>query len=146
MDISRRKFVTSLATLVAAPAVIRYSSVMLVNPAQAAPFATVTGLDLSGQTVVHKLWEPMSVNQFSGTEMFCNMSMVNSWEYAKPIMPLAPPPFVLDDKTVDQIIADRILKQEQQRKQWRDDPAWTIYGTIGPFGHNDTLNANGERI
>lgn len=135
MDISRRKFVTGLSALVAAPAVIRFSGIMPVNAAQASPFAMVHGLDISGNEVIHKLWEPMSVNQFAGTEMFRNMSMVNSWEYAKPVVPLAPPPFVLDDKTVDQIIEERILKRDQQRQAWRDSFA------IGGWGNDKTTAA-----
>ena len=135
MIATRRKFITGLAALVAAPAVIRFSGIMPVNAAQASPFAMIRGLDLTGREVVHKLWEPMSVNQFAGTEMFRNMSMVNSWEYAKPVVPLAPPPFVLDDKTVDQIIEERILKREQQRQTWRDSLA------IGWWGNDKTTAA-----
>jgi hypothetical protein len=139
MTISRRKFLIGLTALVATPAVIRYSGVMAVNAAQATPFATVTGLDLSGQLVVHKLWEPTNVNLFMGTPEFNNLSRVTSWDYA------ATPTLqsyherhpesrmVLDDKTVDQIIATRILKQEQRYKAWLNDPAWTIYGTIENF-------------
>ena len=119
MIISRRKFLTGLTALVATPAVIRYSGVMAVNAAQATPFATVTGLDLSGQMVVHKLWEPTNVNLFAATPEFLNMSRVTSWDYAIPKIQLPAPPFVLDDRAVDQIIADRILKQEQQREAWR---------------------------
>ena len=65
------------------------------------------------------------------------MAAVHSWSYAsQPILQSyherhPESRMVLDDKTVDQIIADRILKQERQRKAWQDDPAWTIYGTIG---------------
>jgi len=138
MTISRRKFLTGLTALVATPAVIRYSGVMAVNAAQATPFATVTGLDLSGQTVVHKFWEPTNANLFAGTQEFANMAAVHSWNYAtQPILQSyherhPESRMALNDRTVDQIIADRILKQEQQRKAWLDDPAWTIYGTVGP--------------
>ena len=138
MTISRRKFLTGLTALVATPAVIRYSNVMAVNAAQATPFATVTGLDLSGQTVVHKFWEPTNANLFAGTQEFANMVRVTSWDYGVPSRDMLPKSnhwqgtVGLDDRTVDQIIADRILKQEQQRKAWLDDPAWTIYGTVGP--------------
>ena len=138
MTISRRKFFTGLTALVATPAVIRYSGVMAVNAAQATPFATVTGLDLSGQTVVHKFWEPTNANLFAGTQEFANMAAVHSWNYAtQPILQSyherhPESRMALNDRTVDQIIADRILKQEQQRKAWLDDPAWTIYGTVGP--------------
>ena len=135
MDISRRKFVTGLSALVAAPAVIRFSGIMPVNAAQASPFAMVHGLDISGNEVIHKLWEPMSVNKFAGTEMFRNMSVVSSWEYAKPVVPLAPPPFVLDDKTVDQIIEERILKRERQHQAWQDSFA------IGGWGNDKTTAA-----
>jgi len=138
MTVSRRKFLTGLTALVATPAVIRYSGVMAVNAAQATPFATVTGLDLSGQTVVHKFWEPTNANLFAGTQEFRNMAAVHSWVYNPKLgiqsynqNNLAYNVF-MDDRTVDQIIADRILKQEQQRKAWLNDPAWTIYGTIGP--------------
>ena len=138
MTISRRKFLTGLTALVATPAVIRYSGVMAVNAAQATPFATVTGLDLSGQTVVHKFWEPTNVNLFAATPEFANMAAIHSWNYAtQPILQSyherhPESRMALNDKTVDQIIADRILKQEQQRKAWLNDPAWTIYGTVGP--------------
>ena len=138
MTISRRKFLTGLTALVATPAVIRYSGVMAVNAAQATPFATVTGLDLSGQTVIHKFWEPINANLFAGTQEFANMVRVTSWDYGVPSRDMLPKSnhwqgtVGLDDRTVDQIIADRILKQEQQRKAWLDDPAWTIYGTIKP--------------
>ena len=84
MTISRRKFLTGLTALVATPAVIRYSGVMAVNAAQATPFATVTGLDLSGQTVVHKFWEPTNANLFAGTQEFANMVRVTSWDYGVP--------------------------------------------------------------
>jgi len=141
MSITRRKFIIGLTALVATPAVIRYSGVMAVNAAQASPYAIVHGLNLSGQTVVHKLWEPMSVNQFAGTPMFENMLAVHNWVYATP-KPMSEASQHIDhwnamqgalnDRTVDQIIADRILKQEQQRKAWLNDPAWTIYGTVGP--------------
>ena len=141
MTISRRKFLIGLTALVATPAVIRYSGVMAVNAAQATPFATVTGLDLSGQEIIHKLWEPTNVNLFAGTPEFRNMSAVHNWVYVTP-KPMSEASQHIDhwnamqgalnDRTVDQIIADRILKQEQQRKAWLDDPAWTIYGTVGP--------------
>jgi len=138
MAISRRKFLTGLTALVATPAVIRYSGVMAVNAAQATPFAIVHGLDLSGQEVIHKLWEPTNVNLFAATPEFADMAAIHSWNYAtQPILQSYHERYpesrmVLNDKTVEQIIADRILKQEQQRKAWLDDPAWTIYGTIGP--------------
>jgi len=138
MTISRRKFFTGLTALVATPAVIRYSGVMAVNAAQASPYAIVHGLDLSGQEVIHKLWEPTNVNLFAGTPEFRNMAAIHSWNYAtQPILQSyherhPESRMALNDKTVDQIIADRILKQEQQRKAWLDDPAWTIYGTIKP--------------
>ena len=131
MSITRRKFLTGLTALVATPAVIRYSGVMAVNAAQATPFATVSGLDLSGKMVLHKFWDPISANQFAGTSEFYNMAAVHWWNYAKPQQSLNTPSFI-DDRTVEKIIADRILKQEQQRQAWLNDPAWTIYGTIGP--------------
>ena len=131
MTISRRKFLIGLTALVATPAVIRYSGVMAVNAAQATPFATVTGLDLSGQTVVHKLWEPTNVNLFAGTPEFRNMAAVHSWNYAKPQQSLNTPSFI-DDRTVEQIIADRILKRDQQRQAWKDSFA------IGGWGNDKT--------
>jgi len=137
MSISRRKFLLGMTATIATPAVIRWSGVMPVNAMQATPFATVSGIDLFGKSVIHKLWEPTNVNLFAGTVEFNNMAAVHSWSYAsQPILQSyherhPESRMVLDDKTVDQIIADRILKQERQRKAWQDDPAWTIYGTIG---------------
>jgi len=138
MTISRRKFLTSLTALVATPAVIRYSGVMAVNPVQASPYVIVHGLDLSGKMVLHKFWDPISANQFAGTPEFHNMVQVTSWDYGVPSKDMLPKSnhwqgmVGLDDRTVDQIIEDRILKQEQQRQAWLNDPAWTIYGIIGP--------------
>jgi hypothetical protein len=141
MTISRREFLTGLTALVATPAVIRYSGVMAVNAAQASPYAIVHGLDLSGQEVIHKLWEPTNVNLFAGTPEFHNMSAVHNWVYVTP-KPMSEASQhidhwnamqgVLNDRTVDQIIADRILKQEQQRQAWKDSFA------IGGWGNNKT--------
>jgi hypothetical protein len=137
MSISRRKFLLGMTAAVATPAVIRWSGVMPINAAQATPFATVSGIDLSGKSVIHKLWEPTNVNLFAGTAEFNNMAAVHSWNYAsQPILQSYHERYpesrmVLKDETVDQIIANRILKEEQRRKEWREDPAWTIYGTIG---------------
>lgn len=132
MNITRRKFLAGFTALVAAPAVVRYSGVMRVNALQASPFATVTGLDLSGQPIVYKLWEPTNVNLFMGMPEFKNLSRVTSWDYAKAIAPNQPqqPRLVLDDEAVNRYIAARLRKEEQRRQAWLNDPSWTIYGTI----------------
>jgi hypothetical protein len=140
MSISRRKFLLGMTAAVATPAVIRWSGIMPINAAQAQPYVIVHGLNLSGKEVIHKLYDPMSVSQFTGTTMFENMSTVHNWVYVTP-KPMSEASQHIDhwnamqgalsDRTVDQIIADRILKEEQRRKEWREDPAWTIYGTIG---------------
>lgn len=154
MTISRRKFVTGLAALVATPAVIRYSGIMPVNAMQASPWGTVTGLNLAGVPVTHKLWEPTTANMFMGTKQFAEMSSIHSWLVtgaSSPPMAREARPKLLDNETVDRIIADRILKQEQQRKKWLNDPAWTFYGTIeSKCGGNrlgfSPLNSNGDKI
>ena len=135
MSISRRKFLLGMTAAVATPAVIRWSGIMPVNAMQATPFATVTGIDLYGKSVVHKLWEPTNVNLFAGTAEFSNMAAVHSWSYATPpvvksLQEQTGHQWFFDDKAVERFMADRILKQEQQRQAWLNDPSWTIYGTI----------------
>jgi|GEM_PF-5426936 len=129
MTVSRRKFITGLVALVAAPAVIRMSGVMPINAAQATPFVTVSGVDLSGQPVIYKLWEPTNVNLFAGTAEFRNMAAVHSWTYVT--HPTLLSSFErdgyrmnADNRTVDQIIADRLKRKSGAEKAWRESIVW----------------------
>lgn len=61
MDTSRRKFIVGLGTIIAAPAIVRASSLMKVKPLK--PTFTVYGFDAFGKEVHEIIGGPMQVRR-----------------------------------------------------------------------------------
>ena len=106
----RRSFLSGMAALIAAPAVIRVSNLMPIKPVITRPYAVITGVGWNGMPEVVELWEPMSAMDF-GQKAHEVFQSVHSWEGMTASM---------SDDAVDRYIAERKQREAEAKQAWRD--------------------------
>lgn len=126
--LSRRRFLTGLAANIAAPSVIRLAGVMPINAAQATPYATVEALGADGKTLIYKLWEPTSANQFAGMPEFKTISRIVKWDYGFPdkvtygeIIPQTDSIRQVTQLTLEDQLASLRAARDRDYKEWKVD-------------------------
>lgn len=87
MIIKRRGFIAGLASLIAAPLVVRAESIMKISPQR---YATVWGVDRFGNVVEHPLFDPISILDFGRSPAIEKFAEVTDWEYDFPVLPIVP--------------------------------------------------------
>ena len=123
MQASRRGFLTGMASLFAAPAIVRADSLMKLHHIPER-WATVWGVGWDFEVVEVPLWEPMSVAQFGGSECvgghIDRFREVTDWVYTNPLVSSVAPTQYPHWHDRDHYINDPINRfAEMQRGEWK---------------------------
>ena len=108
--LKRRSFLTGMAALLVAPAVIRVADLMPIKAVLTRPYAVVSGIDWQGTEKIVEVWEPMSAAFFGGTAHNLFQS-VNSWQLTTE---------AFSDDAVERYIAERRQREDAARQAWRE--------------------------
>ena len=107
MQASRRGFLTGLASLVAAPAVVRSDSLMKLHQIPER-YATVWGVGHDYEVIELALWKPTSAIEFGISEHVHKFREVTDWVYTNPVSFL--------ERPVPRINPTQAYFEEERRK------------------------------
>jgi hypothetical protein len=107
MQASRRGFLTGLASLVAAPAVVRADSLMKLHQIPER-YATVWGVGHDYEVIELALWKPTSAIEFGISEHVHKFREVTDWVYTNPVSFL--------ERPVPRINPTQAYFEEERRK------------------------------
>ena len=107
MQASRRGFLTGLASLVAAPAIVRADSLMKLHHIPER-WATVWGVGHDYEVIEHVLWEPTSAGAFGSSQHMHKFLEVTDWAYNAPVGAL--------DRPLPRVNPTQAYFEEERRK------------------------------